>query len=239
MAPLGSPGNQGCCGPCQTRLSNSHCPSQYLANRCLVPGHEAVIARKARRLLGDDPEAHRVMIATSDDRRPGRRAKCCRVEVGIAQTVGSDLIQGRRRDDTAERAGNAKTGIVGHNQEDVRCALGWHHACWPPGYRLRGVALDLAFELLLRAAADGCPGLSLSRLASPPLRQFLVRWPRRSAQWRQEGQASGRASLLSWATSQHVLPPISLVLNIAPTNGALMKPRRVKFTHLSWLMLAE
>src|SRR6185437_7008934 len=135
-------------------LAKPGCPIaivlQYLANRCLVPSHEAVIARKARRLLGDDPEAHRVMIATSDDRRPGRRAKCCRVEVGIAQTVGSDLIQGRRRDDTAERAGNAKTGFVGHNQEDVRCALGWHHACWPPGYRLRGVALDLAFELLLR-----------------------------------------------------------------------------------------
>jgi hypothetical protein len=36
-----------------------------------------------------------------------------------------------------------------------------------------------------------------------------------------------------------LLPPISLVLNIAPTNGALMKPRRVIFTHLSWLMLAE
>src|SRR6187399_1872465 len=93
-------------------LAKPGCPIaivlQYLANRCLVPSHEAVIARKARRLLGDDPEAHRVMIATSDDRRPGRRAKCCRVEVGIAQTVGSDLIQGRRRDDTAERAGNAK-----------------------------------------------------------------------------------------------------------------------------------
>ena len=53
MAPLGA--KPGC--PIAIVL-------QYLANRCLVPSHEAVIARKARRLLGDDPEAHRVMIAT-------------------------------------------------------------------------------------------------------------------------------------------------------------------------------
>src|SRR4029079_15885805 len=83
------------------------------------------------------------------------------------------------------------------------------------------------------------PGIVVVALGEPAAPAVSCAVPRRSAQRRQEGQASGRASLLSWATSQHLLPPISLVLNIAPTNGALMKPRRVKFTHLSWLMLAE
>src|SRR5262245_54287729 len=32
-----------------------------LSNRCLVPGHDAVVARIACRLLGDDTESHRMM----------------------------------------------------------------------------------------------------------------------------------------------------------------------------------
>src|SRR5262249_52391607 len=47
---------------------------QNLANRCLVTGHEGVIAGKACSLLGDNPEAHRVMIAASDDGGARRRA---------------------------------------------------------------------------------------------------------------------------------------------------------------------
>src|SRR5262245_10218004 len=33
-----------------------------LSDRCLVPGHDAVVARIACRLLGHDPEAHRMMV---------------------------------------------------------------------------------------------------------------------------------------------------------------------------------
>lgn len=90
------------------------------------------------------------MIATSDDRSARWRAKSGRVEVREAQAISGHPIKGGRRNHTAERARDAEASVVGHNQEDVRRARGRHHACWPPGGRLRGVALDLAFELLRR-----------------------------------------------------------------------------------------
>src|SRR5215813_10193732 len=41
---------------------------QDLTDRRLVPGHDAVVAGKAGRLLGDDPEPHRMVVAPGDDR---------------------------------------------------------------------------------------------------------------------------------------------------------------------------
>ena len=74
------------------------------SDRRLVPGHDAVVAGIARRLLGDDPEAHRMMVAAGDQRRARRRAQRGRVEVGVAQAVGGDPVEIRRRDHAAERA---------------------------------------------------------------------------------------------------------------------------------------
>ena len=45
--------------------------------------------------------------------------------------IGGDPVERWRRDHTTECAGNAKPRIVGHDQEDVRRALGRHHAGWP------------------------------------------------------------------------------------------------------------
>src|SRR5262245_53915760 len=54
----------------------------------LVAGHGAVVAGEARRLLGHDPEAHRMVVAPGDQRGACRRAQRGRVEVGVAQAVG-------------------------------------------------------------------------------------------------------------------------------------------------------
>ena len=141
-----------------------------LADRRLVPGHDAVVAGIAGRLLGDDAEAHRVMVAPGDQRRARRRAQRGRVEVGVAQAVGGDPVEVRRRDHAAEGAGDAEAGVVGHDQQHVGRALGRHDARRPVGRRLRGVALDLAAELLRRRRQLLAAESSSSRWASPACR---------------------------------------------------------------------
>ena len=120
------------------------------ADRRLVLGDDAVVARVAGRLLGDHAEADRVMVAPGDQRRARRRAQRRRIEVGVAQAVVGDAVERRRRDHAAEGAGDAEAGIVGHDQQHVRRALGRHDARRPVGLRLGGVALDLAAELRRR-----------------------------------------------------------------------------------------
>src|SRR5262245_22121107 len=51
-----------------------------------------------------------VAVAEGNDRRARRRAQRCRVEVGIAQPVGSDAVKVRRRDHATERVGDAEAG---------------------------------------------------------------------------------------------------------------------------------
>src|SRR5262249_18858267 len=82
----------------------------------LVPRHNAVVAGVAGRLLSDDAEAHRVMVAASDDGRARRGTKRRRIEVCKAQAVGGDAIQSWGRNDAAESAGDTEAGIVGHDQ---------------------------------------------------------------------------------------------------------------------------
>jgi hypothetical protein len=45
------------------------------------------------------------------------------VEVRVAQPVGSDAIQCRRRDDAAEGGRCTKADVIGQDQQDIRCAL--------------------------------------------------------------------------------------------------------------------
>src|SRR5262249_50618093 len=53
-----------------------------------------------------------------------------------------------RRDDAAERAGDAVASIVSHDQQNVRRALGRHDARRPVGLGVRGIALELPFKFL-------------------------------------------------------------------------------------------
>ena len=123
---------------------------QYLADRGFVLGDEAVVPRVAGRLFGDDAVADRVVVAAGDQRGARRRAQRGRVKVGVAEAVGGDAVERRRRNDAAEGAGDAVAGIVGHDQQNVGCALRWDDACRPVGGRPLRRALDLATELLRR-----------------------------------------------------------------------------------------
>ena len=123
---------------------------QDAADRGAVLADDAVVAGEAGRRLGDDAEADRVVVAAGDQRRPRRRAQRGRVEVGVAQPVGGDAVQRRRRDDAAEGGRRGEADVVGHDQQDVRRALRRHDARRPGRLRLRGVEVRSRPERLRR-----------------------------------------------------------------------------------------
>ena len=86
------------------------------------------------------------MIPTGDERGPRRRAQCGGVNVVVAQTVIRDAIHRGRRDDAAEGARHAKSGVIGDDEQHVGRFLGRHDARRPPRFRLQGTILDHAAE---------------------------------------------------------------------------------------------
>ena len=123
--------------------------AQDAANRCIVHADDAVVTGEAGGLLGDHPEAHRVVVAPSDQRRARRRAQRGREHPVVAQTVRRDAIHGRRRDHAAEGAWNGKAGVVGQDEQDVGCAFRRYDAWRPPLLGLQRVILDHAAEFWL------------------------------------------------------------------------------------------
>ena len=97
----------------------------------LVLGDDAVVAREARRLLGDHPEAGRVMVSAGDERRSRRRAQRRGKHAIVAQTLVGDAVHSRRRDHPAESARHAEAGIVGDDEQDVGRAP-WAARCAAP-----------------------------------------------------------------------------------------------------------
>src|SRR4029450_3697937 len=73
---------------------------ENFANRSLVLGNDAVIARIAGGGLADHTKSHRVMVAPGDQRGAGRGAKRGGVKLRVAQAHAGDAIERRRRDDT-------------------------------------------------------------------------------------------------------------------------------------------
>lgn len=72
------------------------------------------------------------------------------MEVRVAQAVLRNAVERGRRDHTAEGARNRVTGVVGHDQENVRRALRRNDARGPEGLGLPGRILDYAAKLLRR-----------------------------------------------------------------------------------------
>ncbi len=129
---------------------------QDVADRGVVRTDDRIVARKAGGLLGDHPEARRMVVAPGDQRGARRRAERRGMELGVAQPVGRDLVERRRRDDAAEGAGDAVARVVGDDQQDVRRALRRDHGRRPPGRRLLGVEVDDPAERpAARPAATG------------------------------------------------------------------------------------
>ena len=110
---------------------------QDRADGGILGADHGIVARIAGGLLRDDAEADRVMIATGDQRRPRRRAQRGGMELRVAQPHLRDPVHRRRRDHAAERARNAVTLVIGHDEKDVGRALGRHHLRRPIGLGLR------------------------------------------------------------------------------------------------------
>ena len=101
-------------------------------------GDDAVIARIAGRLLRDHAEADRVVVAAGDQRRPRRRAERGGVEVRVAQAVSAMRSSAGVGITPPKVLGHAEADVVGHDQQDVRRALGRHDPRRPVGLRLDG-----------------------------------------------------------------------------------------------------
>ena len=138
------------------------------ADGALLDGDDRVVTGKPGCYFADHPKAHRMMVASGDERRPRRRAERGGVEVRVAQPALGDAIQGRGRDDSAEGPRRAEAVVVGHDQQHVGRALRRHNAGRPPRRRLRGLLLDHPAELRIgrrklfsvdrgrRAGRSGC-----------------------------------------------------------------------------------
>ena len=88
------------------------------------------------------------------------------MDVVVAQAFVGNAIHRRRGDDTAEGARHAETGIVRHDQQDIRGALrrddpGAHH-----GFDCSASLVIRTAEALGRAAEAVCHRWSSSRSAS-------------------------------------------------------------------------
>ncbi len=111
-----------------------------------VLAHQAVVAGITRRHFGDDAGVHRVMVATGDERRARWRAERGRVELGVAQAVLRQPIQGRRVHRTAEGARRAVADVVEQDQQDVGRPFRRLHGFREVGYRVLHAQPDLALE---------------------------------------------------------------------------------------------
>ena len=122
------------------------------------------VARERARQLADRPEAHAVVVAAGEHRRPGRRAQCGHMEAVIGQPSLGDPRHGRRIDRAAEGARVAEPGIVDQHQQHVRRVVGRRrgHVDGPVGLRLRQRAADRAPEGRVRDRQHRAVGAELA-----------------------------------------------------------------------------
>src|SRR6185369_3852776 len=90
------------------------------------------------------------------------------MEVGVAQPLFGDAVEGGRRNHAAKRARRAEAAIIRHDQQDVGRALRRHHARSPPGFGLRRFLFDLPAKNYRRGrnlfAIDGGSSAGRSQL---------------------------------------------------------------------------
>ena len=96
---------------------------QHLRQEAVLERDQPVVARIAGRHLGDARHPVAVVVAAGDHARPARRAQRRRVHVVVAQPIGGQAVQVRRRDRAAVAAELAETGVVEHDEQHVRRAL--------------------------------------------------------------------------------------------------------------------
>jgi hypothetical protein len=117
-------------GRCVVVLAEPGCAvailKQDAADRGVVPTDHTVITGVAGGGLRNHAEAHRVVVTSSDQRRPCGRTQRSRMEVDIAQATRSNAVKRRRRDHAAERRRRGKADVIRHDQQNIRCSLRRH-----------------------------------------------------------------------------------------------------------------
>ena len=114
-----------------------------------VAGDGGVVSREGTGELGDESEAHAVMVPAGEEGRPCRRADRRHVEAVVADPLLRHARVVGRLDRPAEGARVAEPGVVDEDEQDVRGALRWRDVG-----RLVPVGLG-ALEGLGRPATEG------------------------------------------------------------------------------------
>ena len=107
---------------------------------------DGIVARIAGGQLADNTGANGMMVAPGDERSARGRTERGGMKLRVAQTRLGDAIHRRRRNDAAERARNTVALVIGHDEQDVGCALGRHDARRPVRLGILDAFLDHAAE---------------------------------------------------------------------------------------------
>ena len=94
------------------------------------------------------------MVASGDKRRARGRAERRGVERIVTQTILGQLVKRRRGNRPAECARRPEAHVIGHDEQDVRRALGCGDALGEVRRGLLGRAANLSFEWLWRTRQD-------------------------------------------------------------------------------------
>jgi hypothetical protein len=115
---------------------------EHLRQKPVLERDKPVIARIARRHLGDTRHRIAVMVAAADDARAARRAQRRRMHVVVTQPPLRHTVQVRRRDRAAVTPELAEARVVKHNEQHVRRVLRRAHRRRPRRRRLIGGPAD-------------------------------------------------------------------------------------------------
>ena len=127
---------------------------ENLRDRCGLFAHHRVVTGEAGARLHDDPGVRRMVVAAGEERRPCRAAQGRSMELVVPQPIVGELLERRRVDRSAERAGGAVTDVVEQHQQNVRRALGCLDRLREIGLRVLRPQVDRALERLGRVRQD-------------------------------------------------------------------------------------
>ena len=97
---------------------------QDLADGSHASGYQTVLAWIWRGELHNDARRSDVVVASSDQRGPRRRAHGGGVKVVLAQPLARNPVKGGRGNRTAKSRASAEANIIHHHQQNIWCAFG-------------------------------------------------------------------------------------------------------------------
>src|SRR5450631_960959 len=96
---------------------------QHLRQRCDALRTNASVAGKCGRQLHNGSRLRDVVITASEQRHPRRGTKGRGMKAVIAESLGSQFVEGRHPGRSAKCAGLPEANVVQQNDNDVGCSL--------------------------------------------------------------------------------------------------------------------